>query len=115
MPPLFNDNQKLDESELVDYLANKVPGSHKAMLILKGFNPETGYLETFVEHCEQSDTMDNIAMAKFSASPKDSDTKKRKKRSNNFKVREYKGKKRRKNSSLYFSHHCENNSHTSRE
>ena len=44
MPPLFNDNQQLDYSKLVDSLANKALRSHKAMLILQGFNPETGYL-----------------------------------------------------------------------
>ena len=54
-------------------------------------------------------------MAKFSASDEDSDTKKNKKRSKNFKEREYNGKKRLKNSSLYCSLHGENNSHTSRE
>ena len=39
IPPLFDENQKLDESELVDSLANKAPRSHKAMLISQGFNP----------------------------------------------------------------------------
>ena len=48
MPPLFDENQKLDESELVDSLANKAPRSHKAILISQGFNPETGELATFV-------------------------------------------------------------------
>ena len=38
MPPLFDDNQQLDESELVDSLANKAPRSHKAMLISQDFN-----------------------------------------------------------------------------
>ena len=33
MPPLFQDNQELDESELVDSLANKAPISQKVMLI----------------------------------------------------------------------------------
>ena len=51
MPPLFQKNQQLDESELVDSLANKSPRSHKAMLISQGFNPKTGDLKTFVEHC----------------------------------------------------------------
>ena len=54
MPPLFDDNQKLDESKLVDSLDNKAPRIHKAMLISHGFNPETGYLETFMEHCERA-------------------------------------------------------------
>ena len=49
LPPLFEDSQKLDESELVDSLANKAPTTHKAMLIAQGFNPETADLETFVE------------------------------------------------------------------
>ena len=52
MTPLFQESQKLDESELVDSLANKAPRIHKAMLISQGFNPETGDLETFLEHCE---------------------------------------------------------------
>ena len=50
LPPLFEDSQMLDESELVDSLANKAPRTHKAMLISQGFNPETANLETFVEH-----------------------------------------------------------------
>ena len=76
------------------------------MLILQGFNPETGYLETFVEHCKLSNTTDNIAVAKFSASDEDSDTKRHKKRSKMFKESEYNGKKhRKKNSSLYCSLH----------
>ena len=54
MPLLFEKNQQLDESELVDSLANKAPRSHKAVLISQGFNTETGYLATFVEHCEQA-------------------------------------------------------------
>ena len=50
MPPLFDDTQVLEESELVDFLANKAPKSHKAMLISQVFNPETSSLATFVEH-----------------------------------------------------------------
>ena len=52
MPPLFQENQKLEESELVDSLANKEPRSNTAMLISQGFNPETRCLETFVEQCK---------------------------------------------------------------
>ena len=63
----------LDESELVDSLANKAPRTHKAMLISQGFNPETANLETFVEHCERAETTDEITGAKFAASEKDSD------------------------------------------
>ena len=74
MPPLFNYNQQLDKSELVDYLANQAPRSHKAMVISQGFNPETGDHETFVEHCEQADSTDKISMAKFSASYEDINT-----------------------------------------
>ena len=86
------------------------------MLISQGLNPETGDLATFVEHCERSNTMDNIGVAKFSASDQDSDTKRHKKRSKKFKEHEDNGKKhRKKNSSLYCSLHGENNSHTYRE
>ena len=81
MPPLFDKNQKPDESELVDSLANKAPRIHKAMLISQGFNPETGYLATFVEHWERAETTYNIARAKFSASDEDNGTKSKKKRS----------------------------------
>ena len=49
MPSLFNDNQQLDESEIVDSLANKAPRTHKTMLISQGFNTETVDLATFVE------------------------------------------------------------------
>ena len=65
IPPLFNDNQQLDESELLDSITNKAPIRHKEMMIPNGFNPETGYPETFVEHCKRANVMDNIAMYKF--------------------------------------------------
>ena len=68
----------LDESELVGSLANKAPRTHKAMLIAQGFNPESADLDTFVEHCERAETTDNIAGAKFAASDKDSDPRKKK-------------------------------------
>ena len=56
-------------------------------------------------------TTNNIAVAKFSTSDEDSDTK-RKKKCSKFKEREENGKKRhRKNSSLYFSLHGEKKSH----
>ena len=74
IPPLFNDNQQLDESEIVDSLASKSPRTHKAMMISQVLNTETGDLATFVEHCERAETTDNIAMAKFLASYSDSDT-----------------------------------------
>ena len=116
MPPLFDENQQLDESKLVGSLDNKAPRIHKAVLILQGFNPETGYLETFVEHSERSETTDNIAMAKFSASDEDSGTNTHKNRSKKFKEDEDNGKKhRKKKSSLYFSLRSENKSHTSRQ
>ena len=114
MPPLFDENQQLDESELVDSLANKAPRSHKAMLISQGFNPVKGDLANFAEHFEWADTTDNIAVANFSVSDEDSETKRHKKCSK-FKEHEDKGKKhRKKNSSLYCSLHGENKSHTSR-
>ena len=78
MPPLFQESQQLDESELVDSLASKSPRNHKAMLISQSFNPETVYLDTFVEHCKQAETTDNIAGAKFAASDEDSDPRKKK-------------------------------------
>ena len=78
LPPLFQEIQKLDESELVYSLANKAPRSHKAMLISQGFDPETGDLETFVEHFECTETTDDISGAKFSASDEDSDARKKK-------------------------------------
>ena len=67
MSPLFNKNKQLDESKLVYSIANEAPRIHKAMLILQDFNPKTGYLETFLAHCEQANTTDNITVAKFSA------------------------------------------------
>ena len=96
IPPLYNENQQLDESELEHSLANKAPRSHKAMRISQGFNPEILDLATFVEHWERDETTDNIAMAKFSASEKDSDTKKNKNRSKKTKNCEYMGKKQHK-------------------
>ena len=101
MPPLFDENQQLDESEQVDSLANKAPRRHKAVLILQGFNLETGYMATFLEHCKWADTTYKLDVAKFSASDEDSNTK-RHKNHPKFKEREENGEKRRKeNSSLY--------------
>ena len=101
IPNLFDENQQLDESKIVDSLANKVPRSHKAMLISQGFNPENGDLATFVEHSEQAETTDKISGAKFAASDEDSNTKRKKKRSK-FKEQDENGKKHhKKQSSLY--------------
>ena len=61
------------------------------MLISQGFNLETGYLATFVEHFERAETTDNISMDKFSAAYKESDTKRKKNRFR-FKEREENGK-----------------------
>ena len=104
----------MDESKLVDSLANKAPRSHKAVLISQIFNPETGDLEIFVERFKRSDTTYNIDVANFPDLDEDSNTKRKKKRSN-FKEREENGKKfHKKNSSLYWSLHGENKCHTSR-
>ena len=106
MPPLFDENQQPDESELVDSISNKVPRTHKVVLILQGFNQETGDLTNFAEHCKWDYTTDNIAVDNFSASYEDSDTNRHKKRSKKFNEREENGKKHcKKNSSLYFSVH----------
>ena len=115
MPPLFYENQQLEDSELVNYLATKSPRSHKAMLISQSFNPENGDLATFVEHSEQAETTDKISGAKFAASDEDSNTKRKKKRSK-FKEQDENGKKHhKKQSSLYCSLRGENRSRTTRE
>ena len=112
LPPLFQDSQKLDESELVDSLANMAPRRHKAILFVQGFNPKTADLETFVEHFERTETTDNIARAKFSALDEDSDPKRKKR----IKSKDKHGKKHQTRSSkLYCSLHGKNTSHTSRE
>ena len=56
LTPLFGDSQMIDESELVNSLANKAPRTHKEMLIFQGFNPESTNIETFVEHCKRAET-----------------------------------------------------------
>ena len=112
LPPLFEDSQQLDKSELVDSLANKAPRTHKAMLIAQGFNPESADIETFVEHCKRAETTDDIAGAKFSASGEDSEPRKKK----CVKSKDEHVKKRQKRSSnLYCSLHAENTIHTSRD
>ena len=112
LPPLFEDSQILDESELVDSLANKAPRTHKAMLISQGFNPETANLDNFVEHCERPETTDDISGAKFSDSDEDSEPRKKKRT----KSKDDHGKKRKKRSTImYWSLHGENTSHSSRE
>ena len=92
LPPLFEDSQMLDESELVDSLSNKAPRSHKEMLISQGFNPETANLETFVEHCERAETTDDISGERFAAYDEDSEPKKKKRT----KANDDHGKKRKK-------------------
>ena len=58
---------------------------------------------TFVEHRKQAETTENIAVADFSVSDKESDTKRNKKHSK-IKEREENGKKlHKKNSSIYWS------------
>ena len=78
LPPPFEESQMLDESELVDSLANKAPRTHKAMLIAQGFNTESSDLKTFMEHCERAETTDDIAGARFAASDVDSEPRKKK-------------------------------------
>ena len=112
LPPLFDEYQVLEESELVDFLANKAPKSHKAMLISQGFNPETSSLATFFEHCERAATTDEIASAKFVASDEEIEVRKKKRT----KSKDDHGKKRKKRSTkMYCSLRGENTSHTSRE
>ena len=115
IPPLFQESHQLDESELVDSLANKAPRSHKDMIISQGSNPENGYLETFVEHCEWAETTENIARAKFSASDEGNETN-RKKKCLKFKEQDEHGKKFQKNNSkLYCSLHGGNTNYITRE
>ena len=68
-----------------------------------------------MEHCKQEETTDNIAGAKFSASDKEINTKRKKKRLK-FKGQDEHGKKRlKKHSNMYCSLHGEDTSHTTRE
>ena len=102
----------LDESDLVDSLANKAPRSHKAMLISQGFNPEIANHETFFEHCDRAETTNDIAGAKFAASGEDSKPRKKKRT----KAKDDHGKKCKKRSTkMYCSLHGDNTSHTSWE
>ena len=111
LPPFFNESQVLKDSELVDFLANKAPKSHKAVLINQGFNPETSTLETFVEHCERAETTDDISGAKFVASDEEIEPR----RKNRSKTKSDRGKKRLKSyTKMYFSIHGENTSHNSK-
>ena len=68
MPNLFNYNQQLYESEIVDSLAKKTPRKHKAMIISQGFNIKTVDLATFLKHCKQAETTDNTALSMFPSS-----------------------------------------------
>ena len=96
---------------MVDFLTNKAPKSHKAMLIAQGFNPETSSLATFFEHCKRAETTDEIASEKFVASDEESEPRK-KKRS---KTKSDRGKKCLKRSTkMYCSHHGENTSYNSK-
>ena len=112
LPPLFEDSQQLDESELVDSLSNKAPRTHKAMLIAQDFNTESADLETFVEHCERAEATDDIAGAKFAASDEYSKPRNKKR----LKSKDEYGKKLQKHSyKLYYYLHGENTSQTSGE
>ena len=97
---------------MVNSLANKAPRSHKAMLINQGFNLETATLETFVEHCDRAETINDIAGAKFAASDEDSDPR-RKKRT---KTKNDHGKKHIKRfTKMYCSLHGDNTSNNSKD
>ena len=112
LPHLFDESQVLEESELVDFLANKAPKSHKDMLIYQGFNPETSSLVTFVEHCERAETTNDITGAKFAASDEESEPRREK----CSKTKSDRGKKRlNRSTKMYCSHHGENTSHTTKE
>ena len=114
MPPLFDENQQLDKFELLDSLPNKVPRSHRTILTSQGFNPETGDMETFMEHFKRSETTYNISGVKFDASDKDRNTNRKKKRSY-FKEQDENGKNcHKKRYLLYCSLHEKNQIHTSR-
>ena len=111
LPPLFDESQVLEESELVEFLANKAPKYYKAMLINQGFNPKTSTLENFVDHCERAETTGDIAGAKFAASDEES-----KPRRKNRKTKSDRGKKHIKRSTnMYCSLHGENTSHNSKD
>ena len=82
------------------------------MLINQGFNPETSTLEIFVEHCERAETTDDIAGAKFAASDKESEPRRKKRtktKSDRCKIRI------KRSTKMYCSLHGDNTSHTSRE
>ena len=112
MPPLFDESEVMEETELVDFLANKAPKSHKAMLISQGFNPETADLTTFVEHCKRAETTDSIASAKIVASDEEHEPKTKKSR----KSKSDRGKKRTKLSSKkYCTQHGENTTYNTKD
>ena len=97
---------------MVDFLANKAPKSHKAMLISQGFDPETADLTTFVEHCERAETTDDIASAKIAASDEEQEPKTKKSRKSN----SDRGKKRTRHSYKKFcTQHGENSTHNTKD
>ena len=114
MPPLFDPNQKIPATELLDILASKAPQAHKAIMIEQGFDPQTATIQEFVEISERAETKEALTQnkqARFSAEDSDSEDSQKKSRRNK------KLRKNRKESSprqSYFcKHHGPNPTHDS--
>ena len=58
--PPFADDQKLPEDELLDILEFSIPNSWQAEFIRLGYDPMTGDLKKFIDHCERMETIEAV-------------------------------------------------------
>ena len=66
--PPFADEQKLPEDELLDILEFSIPNSWQAEFIRLGYDPLTGDLKSFIDHCERMETFEAVEQkGKFQA------------------------------------------------
>ena len=55
--PPFTDEQNLPEDELLDILEFSIPSSWQAEFIRLGYDPISGDLKKFIDHCKRLETI----------------------------------------------------------
>ena len=58
--PPFADEQKLPEDELLDILEFSIPSSWQVEFICLGYDPMTGDLKRFIDHCKRMETIEAV-------------------------------------------------------
>jgi hypothetical protein len=56
LPPVFDDLQKVSDTDMMDVLASKAPKGHKELMTDHGFDQQTATTAEFAEICERAET-----------------------------------------------------------